>query len=69
MICLAVRLLRVCSLWTLPKPEIIYIESFARVSSLSVSGCIIKFFADRFIVQWPELLPISPKNAECHLLV
>ncbi|GHJ88855.1 hypothetical protein NliqN6_5257 [Naganishia liquefaciens] len=34
-------------------PEIIYVESFARVTSLSLSGKILKHVVDRFIVQWP----------------
>ena len=34
-------------------PEIIYVESFARVTSLSLSGKILKNVVDKFIVQWP----------------
>jgi len=34
----------------------IYIESWARVESLSLSGKILKPFVDRFIVQWPQLV-------------
>lgn len=34
-------------------PEIIYVESFARVTSLSLSGKISKNVVDKFIVQWP----------------
>jgi hypothetical protein len=34
-------------------PEIIYVESFARVTSLSLSGKILKSVVDEFIVQWP----------------
>jgi len=36
-------------------PTIIFVESFCRVKSLSLSGKIIYPFADRFIVQWPEI--------------
>ncbi|KAF7782595.1 hypothetical protein Agabi119p4_1971 [Agaricus bisporus var. burnettii] len=39
----------------LPSPHIIYVESFARVRTLSVSGRLLQHFADRFIVQWPQL--------------
>ncbi|KAI8084320.1 oligosaccharide biosynthesis protein Alg14 like-domain-containing protein [Gilbertella persicaria] len=39
----------------LKKIEIIYIESFARVSSLSLTGKLLYPFVDRFLVQWPEL--------------
>tara|TARA_B110001450_G_scaffold250548_1_gene269388 strand:- start:448 stop:963 length:516 start_codon:yes stop_codon:yes gene_type:complete len=36
--------------------RIIYIESFARVKTLSLTGKIVYPFVDRFIVQWPELI-------------
>lgn len=39
----------------LSRTRIVYIESFARVSSLSLSGRICYSFADRFVVQWPQL--------------
>jgi len=35
--------------------DIIYIESLTRVNELSLSGKIIYFFADNFLVQWPQL--------------
>jgi len=40
----------------LPSPRVIYIESFARVRSLSLSGRLLRPFVDRFIVQWPGVL-------------
>jgi len=40
----------------LPSPRIIYVESFARVKHLSLSGKILRHFVDRFVVQWPQLL-------------
>jgi len=40
----------------LPSPRLIYIESFARVRSLSLSGKLLQPLVDRFIVQWPQLL-------------
>ncbi|KAJ7924876.1 glycosyltransferase family 1 protein [Mycena leptocephala] len=39
----------------LSAPRVIYIESFARVESLSLSGKLLYPFVDRFIVQWPQL--------------
>ncbi|KAI9475931.1 MAG: oligosaccharide biosynthesis protein Alg14-like protein [Benjaminiella poitrasii] len=39
----------------LKKIEIIYVESFARVESLSLTGRLLYPFVDRFLVQWPEL--------------
>lgn len=35
--------------------RIIYVESFARVVTLSLSGRLLIPFVDRFIVQWPQL--------------
>ncbi|KAI0316029.1 glycosyltransferase family 1 protein [Amylostereum chailletii] len=52
-LCLAVCLNRVLGL---PSPRIIYVESFARVKSLSVSGKLLRRVVDRFIVQWPDIL-------------
>ncbi|KLO15397.1 oligosaccharide biosynthesis protein Alg14 like protein [Schizopora paradoxa] len=40
----------------LPSPKLIYIESFARVNSLSLSGKLLRPFVDKFIVQWPDLV-------------
>ncbi|TEB38208.1 Alg14-domain-containing protein [Coprinellus micaceus] len=62
MLAAAVYLNRILAL---PSPVIIYVESFARVSSLSLSGRLIQPFADRFIVQWPQLLR-SAKTGEYH---
>ncbi|KIP08435.1 glycosyltransferase family 1 protein [Phlebiopsis gigantea 11061_1 CR5-6] len=52
MLCLAVYLNRFLGL---PSPKLVYIESFARVKRLSLSGKILRPFVDRFLVQWPEL--------------
>ncbi|EPX74869.1 UDP-GlcNAc transferase associated protein Alg14 [Schizosaccharomyces octosporus yFS286] len=35
--------------------RIVYVESFARVNRLSLSGKILLPFVDRFLVQWPDL--------------
>jgi len=35
---------------------VIYVESFARVKSLSLSGKLLRFLVDRFVVQWPTIL-------------
>ena len=40
--------------------RIIYVESFARVKTLSLSGKILYHFADRFIVQWSSLRELYP---------
>ncbi|KIK67360.1 glycosyltransferase family 1 protein [Collybiopsis luxurians FD-317 M1] len=49
----------------LSAPTMFYIESFARVNTLSLSGKLLRFLVDRFIVQWPQLMKKSAK-AECH---
>ncbi|TFK25690.1 glycosyltransferase family 1 protein [Coprinopsis marcescibilis] len=49
----------------LPAPTIIYVESFARVKALSLSGKLIRPLVDRFIVQWPELVRRHP-GSECY---
>jgi beta-1,4-N-acetylglucosaminyltransferase len=38
-----------------PKPKIVFIESFCRVKSLSLTGRMLYPFVDSFIVHWPEL--------------
>lgn len=35
--------------------RIVFIESLCRVRTLSLSGKILQFFADIFIIQWPQL--------------
>ncbi|CAE6440537.1 unnamed protein product, partial [Rhizoctonia solani] len=42
--------------WWLESPRIIYVESFARVNSLSLSGKLVRPLADRFLVQWANLV-------------
>jgi len=36
-------------------PKLVFIESFCRVKSLSLTGKLLYPIADRFIVQWPDL--------------
>lgn len=36
--------------------RIFFVESFCRVDSLSLTGKLLYFIADRFVVQWPQLL-------------
>ncbi|WFD20266.1 N-acetylglucosaminyldiphosphodolichol N-acetylglucosaminyltransferase [Malassezia caprae] len=37
----------------LPTPRMLYVESVARVHSLSLSAKVLRHFVDQFIVQWP----------------
>lgn len=41
--------------------KIVFIESFANISTKSVTGKIIYLFADLFIVQWEGMLKLYPK--------
>jgi UDP-N-acetylglucosamine:LPS N-acetylglucosamine transferase len=41
--------------------KLIYIESFAKVTSATQSGKLLYKFADKFYVQWPQMLEIYPK--------
>ena len=45
------------------KKKLIYIESFAKVTSATQSGKLLYRYADRFFVQWPQMKEIFP-NAE-----
>lgn len=45
----------------LSRKKVIFIETFARVESGSISGKIAYYFADLFIVYWKNLLKIYPK--------
>lgn len=38
------------------KPKIVYIESFARCRSLSLTGKLMRCLASKFYVQWPGLV-------------
>ena len=41
--------------------KLIYIESFAKVTSKTLSGKLLYKFADQFYVQWEEMLTLYPK--------
>ena len=45
--------------------KVIYIESFAKLNNESVTGRMVYPFADKFFVQWPEMLSVYPR-AEYH---
>ena len=42
-------------------PAIIFVESFCRVERLSMTGMLLYYVADRFIVQWPQLESKYPR--------
>lgn len=41
--------------------KLIYLESFAKVTSKTLSGKLLYKFADQFYVQWEEMLQLYPK--------
>lgn len=51
----------VCLIGKLMRKHIIYIESFARVDTPSMTGKLMYHIADLFIVQWEEMLQFYPK--------
>ncbi len=57
-LCYSAFLLNVIG-WT--ETRIVFVESFCRVKSLSLTGKLLLPIANKFIVQWPELHNVSPK--------
>ncbi|KAJ2781616.1 metalloprotease [Coemansia javaensis] len=57
-VCLVALLPRILAIKRIP---IVYVESFARVATLSLSGRIVYLLADRFVVQWPALAAQYPR--------
>ena len=49
-----------CLIAKLHKKKLIYIESFAKISSPTRTGKFLYHFADRFYVQWKSMLDIYP---------
>lgn len=60
-IALATRIVRVRRLayqfLSLPSPRLVYVESFARVRTLSLSARVLRHVVDQFVVQWPSADP------------
>lgn len=52
-----------CRLVGIMEGRVVYVESIARVSSVSLSGAILYWsrLTDGFFVQWPELLAKYPR--------
>lgn len=53
-------MLPMCIWMKLNKKKIIYIESFAKVISPTLSGKFMYKYADQFYVQWPQMKEIYP---------
>lgn len=50
-----------CIIAKLFRKKIIYIESFAKIYDSTLTGKLLYKFADRFYVQWEDMLKIYPK--------
>lgn len=50
----------ICLLAKITGKKVIYIESFAKVTSATLSGKLLYKYADRFYVQWPQMKEIYP---------
>jgi beta-1,4-N-acetylglucosaminyltransferase len=51
----------ICLIAKLHGKKLIYIESFAKVTSATRTGKLLYKYADQFYVQWPEMQKIYPK--------
>lgn len=50
----------ICLIAKFHRKKLIYIESFAKVTSATLSGKFLYKFADQFYVQWPQMKEIFP---------
>lgn len=50
-----------CLLCKLFGKKLVFIESYAKVKTPTLTGKLLYPFADRFYVQWPELLEVYPR--------
>lgn len=57
----ALATIPMCILAKIFRKKIIFIESFAKISSPTLTGKLIYKFADEFYVQWEEMLNVYPK--------
>lgn len=53
--------LPVCLIAKIAGKKLIYIESFAKVTSPTLSGKLLYRFADQFYVQWEQMLQVYPR--------
>ena len=51
----------ICLIAKIRGKKVIYIESFAKVTSGTMSGKLLYKFADQFYVQWESMLKVYPK--------
>lgn len=54
--------LSMCIIGKIMGSKIIYIETFSRIKSKTLTGTLVYYFADEFIIQWEELKEKYPKS-------
>lgn len=57
----ALAVIPLCLLAKLLRKKLIYIESFARITSPNLTGKLLYKYTDRFYVQWESMLKVYPK--------
>lgn len=57
----ALATIPVCLVGKLFGSKLIFIESFAKVTSKTLTGSLLYHFADQFYVQWPQMQELYPK--------
>lgn len=55
-----------CIIANLHGSRFVYIETRAKVYSKTISGKIVEHFADKIVVQWPEMIDVYRGKAEYH---
>ena len=51
----------ICIIAKIFRKKLIFIESFAKINSPTLTGKLLYKFADQFYVQWKDMLKIYPK--------
>ena len=57
----ALAMIPLCLLFKLMGKKLIFIESFAKITSPTKSGKLLYKYADRFYIQWPDMQKFYPK--------
>ena len=58
----ALATIPMCIIAKIFRKKVIFIESFAKVNSPTLTGKLIYKFADQFYVQWEDMLKVYPKG-------
>ena len=57
----ALATIPMCLIAKVFRKKVIFIESFAKINSPTLTGRLVYKFADQFYVQWKEMLKFYPK--------